>query len=143
MKTWIGIFCCALLLSAAENGSKTEKEVLAAMDAWKQATMKKDRAALEKLLHEDLTYSHSNAHNESKADVIKSVTTGKATVEAIDFSDTTVRVYGNTALVKGKVDIRNNTDGKSTVANLNILHVWLKSSKGWQLVARQATRLAP
>jgi ketosteroid isomerase-like protein len=143
MKTWIGIFCCALFLSAAENGSKTEKEVLAAMDSWKQATMKKDRAALEKLLHEDLTYSHSNGHNESKADVIKSVTTGKATVEAIDFSDTTVRIYGSTALVKGKVDIRNNTDGKSTVANLNILHVWLKGSKGWQLVARQATRLAP
>lgn len=143
MKTWIGIFCCALLLSAAENGSKTEKEVLAAMDSWKQATMKKDRAALEKLLHEDLTYSHSNGHNESKADVIKSVTTGKATVEAIDFSDTTVRIYGSTALVKGKVDIRNNTDGKSTVANLNILHVWLKGPKGWQLVARQATRLTP
>jgi ketosteroid isomerase-like protein len=124
-------------------GSKSEKEVLAAMDAWKQATMKKDRAALDKLLHEDLTYSHSSGHNESKADVIQSVTSGKSAVEAIDFSDTTVRVYGNTALVKGKVDIRNNAGGKSTTANLNILHVWLKGSKGWQLVARQATRLAP
>jgi ketosteroid isomerase-like protein len=103
--------------------------------------MHKDRAALERVLHDDLTYSHSNTNNESKADVIRSVTTGKTTVEAIDFSDTTVRVYGNTALVKGKVVIRNNADGKSTTANLNILHVWVKGPKGWQLVARQATRL--
>src|SRR4051794_20664572 len=108
MKTWITLLCCAGLLCAAEAGPKAEKDVLATLDAWKQATMKKDGAALEKLLHDDLTYSHSNGHNESKADVIKAVTTGKATVEAIDFSDTTVRVYGNTALVKGKVDIRNN-----------------------------------
>ncbi len=141
MKTWTALLCGALFLTAADTGSKAEKEVLAAMDAWKQATIHKDRAALEALLHEDLTYSHSNTKNESKADVIQSVTSGAASVEAIDFADTTVRIYGNTALVKGNVAIRNNAGGKSTTANLNILHVWVKSSKGWQLVARQATRL--
>ena len=141
MKTWIVLLWCALFLSAADTGSKAEKEVLAAMDAWKQATLHKNRAALEALLHEDLTYSHSSAKNESKADVIQSVTKGAASVEAIDFTDTTVRIYGNTALVKGNVTIRNNTGGKTTTANLNILHVWVKGPKGWQLVARQATRL--
>ena len=139
--TWM--LLAAMVLSAAPSDSKGEKEVLAAMDAWKQATMKKDGAALGKLLHPDLTYSHSSGMNETKADVLKSVTAGKSTVEAIDFSDTTVRVYGNTALIKGKVDIRNNNAGKSTTANLNILHVWVKGPQGWQMVARQATRLAP
>jgi len=143
MKKLIWIFLSAAVLSAAVADSKAEKEVLAAMDAWKQATMKKDRAALEKLLHDDLTYSHSSAMNQTKAEVVQSVTTGKATVEAINFSDTTVRVYGKTALVKGKVDITNNTDGKSTTAHLNILHVWIKGPQGWQMVARQATRLTP
>jgi ketosteroid isomerase-like protein len=143
MKKWILILLSAALLPAAPPDSKAEKEVLGAMDAWKQATMKKDGAALDKLLHPDLTYSHSSGHNETKADVLKSVTTGKSTAEAIDFADTTVRVYGNTALVRGKVDIRNSADGKSTTANLNILHVWIKGPQGWQMVARQATRLAP
>jgi ketosteroid isomerase-like protein len=141
MKTWTILLCGAMLLTAADTGSKAEKEVLAAMDAWKQATLHKNRAALETLLHEDLTYSHSSAKNESKAEVIQSVTSGAASVEAIDFTDTTVRIYGNTALVKGNVAIRNNTGGKTTTANLNILHVWVKGPKGWKLVARQATRL--
>lgn len=116
-------------------------DVLAAMDAWKTATMKKDGAALEKLLHPDLTYSHSSGKNETKAEVIQVVTKGKAKVESIKFSDTTVRVYGNSALVRGVVDIVNNTDGKTTPAHLNILHVWVKGASGWQLVGRQATRL--
>ena len=141
MKKWICILLFTGFLSAASTDSKAEKDVLAAMDAWKQATIKKDGAALDKLLHPDLTYSHSSAMTQTKADVIKAVTTGKATVEDITFSDTTVRVYGNTALVKGKVDIVNNTDGKSTPAHLNILHVWIKGPHSWQMVARQATRL--
>jgi ketosteroid isomerase-like protein len=139
MKKWICILLFTTFLSASSTDSKAEKEVLAAMDAWKEATMKKDTAALDKLLHPDLTYSHSSAANQTKAEVIKSVSTGN--VEAITFSDTTVRIYGKTALVKGKVDMVNNTGGKSTPAHLNILHVWVKGPQGWQMVARQATRL--
>ena len=43
-------------------------------------------------MHADLSYTHSSGKNESKADVIKSVTTGPATVEAITFTANTVRV---------------------------------------------------
>ena len=133
----------AVLLCAAGPDSKSEKEVLAAMDAWKQATLKKDGAALDKLLHPDLTYSHSSGHTQTKADVIQSVTNAKATVESIDFSDTTVRVYGKTALVKGVVDLRSNNAGKSATAHMSILHVWVKGPQGWQMVARQSTKLQP
>ncbi|MBI1791297.1 MAG: nuclear transport factor 2 family protein [Acidobacteria bacterium] len=141
MKRWIPILLSVAALAAAD--SKAEKDVLAAMDAWKQATMKKDGAALQKLLHEDLTYSHSSGKTESKADVLHAVTTGTATVEGIDFADTTVRIYGSTALVKGKVTMRSSAAGKSNSTALSILHVLVKGPQGWQLVARQATRLNP
>jgi ketosteroid isomerase-like protein len=143
MIKWFYTLLSVAVLSAAGADSKAEKEVLAAMDAWKQATMKKDRVALEKLLHNDLTYTHSSGMNQTKAEVLESVVNGKATVEAIEFTGNTVRVFGNTALVKGKVDITNNTDGKSTPAHLDILHVWVKGPQGWQMVARQAIRVTP
>ena len=141
MKKWMWLLLSASVLAAAGSESKDQKDVLVAMDAWKHATMKKDGVALAKLFHPDLSYTHSSGKNETKAEAIKSVTTGAATVEAIDFKDTTVRVFGHTALVKGKVDIRNSTDGKATTANLDILHVWIKGSDGWQMVGRQAIRL--
>jgi len=106
MKNLILIFLSAAVLSAAPAGSGTAKqEVLAAMDAYKNAMVQKDGAALNKLLADDLTYVHSTGAFETKADVIKAITTVKTVVEKIEFlPDTTVRIHGNTAYVNGKVD---------------------------------------
>ena len=142
MTKWIVALLSGLTLAAAQPDPNAVKEVLAASDALKQALMKKDAAGLQKLLHEDLTYSHSNARLQNKADVVKA-TTGQTTIEAMDFSEVTVRVYGATALVRANLDIRNSTGGKSTTSHLNVLHVWLKGPGGWQLVARQSTQVSP
>jgi ketosteroid isomerase-like protein len=140
---WIIVFLSGLTLAVAQPApSAAAREVLAASDALKQAMMKKDAGALQKRLHEDLTYSHSSAHLQTKADVVKA-TLGQTTIEAMDFSDATVRVYGTTGLIRANVDMRNSTDGKSTTSHLNILFVWLKGPGGWQLVARQATQVSP
>jgi len=75
----------------------------------------------------------------SKADVIKSVVSGKAAVDKIEFlPDTDVRVHGKTAFVAGKVDLTHPT----SIVHMHVLHVWEKGPQGWQLVARQATKLA-
>jgi hypothetical protein len=104
--------------------------------------MKKDAAGLQKYLHEDLTYSHSSALLQNKADVVKA-TMGATTIEAMDFSGVTVRVYGTTALIRANVDMRNSTGGKSTTSHINVLFVWLKGPGGWQLVGRQASQVSP
>ena len=45
-----------------------EKAVLTALDAWKAAMLAKDKAALEKVFHPDLSYGHSSAMLENKAE---------------------------------------------------------------------------
>ena len=122
-----------------EPDPKTEKEVLAALETYRQAMMKKDAAALTKVLSDELTYTHSSNHHEDKAAVLASLK-NNTVYEAIDFKDPKVRVYGNTAVVKSDVDFRNNAAGVVTVSKLNVLHVFVKGPNGWQLVARQATR---
>jgi ketosteroid isomerase-like protein len=131
------------MLAAAPPDPKAVKDVQAASDALKQAMMKKDAAGLQKYLHDDLTYSHSNGRTQTKAEVIQATTTGNTTIEAMDFTESTVRVYGNTALIKSNLDMRNSSAGKSSTAHINILMVWLKGPGGWQLVGRQATQLSP
>jgi ketosteroid isomerase-like protein len=143
MTKWILFLLSGLSLFAAPPDPQVVKEVMAASDAWKLAMMKKDPAGLQKLLHEDLIYSHSSGMVQTKADVIKATTTGKGVIEAMDFSETTVRVYGNMALIRANLDMRNATDGKATVSHTNCLHVWLKGPTGWQMVSRQATQLSP
>jgi len=140
MIEWIGIAFSGLALAALKSPAGAADELRAAMHDWKEATLGKDGAALDRLLHEDLTYSHSNGRTQSKADVLASVTGGKSSVTAIDFGDLTFRVYQTTALVKGIVDVHSSKGGVASTAHLDILHVWIRNPQGWQMVARQATQ---
>jgi ketosteroid isomerase-like protein len=136
----LSAFAFVLVVQPAFAANPAEKAVLAALDAWKEAMLKKDRGALEKLFHQDLTYAHSSAQVETKAQAIPHIVDGLGW-EAIDFADTTVRLQGNVAIVNGKIDMRQrNKDKPTTVSKLIALTVWVKGPQGWQMIARQAVR---
>ncbi|HEY9247665.1 MAG TPA: nuclear transport factor 2 family protein [Rariglobus sp.] len=139
MTKWIFILASAAVLSAATPDAKTEKEVMAALENYRQGILKRDAALLTKVLSDDLAYSHSSNTHEDKAAVLAALK-GTNVTEAIDFKVMKVLVYGNTATVKGDVDFRNNNNGTVAITKLNVLHVFVKGPQGWQLVARQSTR---
>jgi hypothetical protein len=137
-----GILLSAAALPAASLDPKDEKSVMATLEAMAQATIKKDIATLDKIYHPDLTYSHSSAMLQTKAEVLKAAA-GPGVTESMTFHDTTIRVYGNVALVRGGNELRNGTPAEMHDNHLNILWVLLKGPgpHGWQIVARQTTRL--
>ena len=138
MKT-IALLLLGIALLAAEAAPKEQEEVLAAMDVYKNAMIQRDRHALERVLSDDLAYTHSAGQFQNKSDVIDSIVNKKTTIQKMEFSDTTVRLYGNVALVKGRVDLWHSP---TTIVHMNVLHVWVKRPQGWQMVSRQATRLS-
>lgn len=144
LRVWLG---AALVLAVvgtatAANDPKEEKAVMATLEAMAKATINKDVATLDKIYGEDLTYSHSSALTETKAQVLKNIQ-GPSVAEFMKFSDTTIRIYGDVALAKGVVDFRNGRPGNMTDNHLNILWVLVKRPQGWQIVARQTTRIMP
>jgi ketosteroid isomerase-like protein len=133
-------FMFIAMTQPAFAASSAEKEVLAAVDGLKEAMLKKDRAALDKIFHADLSYGHSSAKVENKAQAIAHMVDGLGW-EAIELADTTVRLQGNVAIVNGKADFHERKkDQPTSVAKLLILTVWVKGPHGWQLIARQAVR---
>lgn len=146
MKTINGWLCASVLLitvhayGAPPADPQAEQEVLAAMQTWRQALMKKDGAALARLYHEDLRYGHSSGLVEDKKTAINHIVTTKADYVAVDLIDTTVTVQGNFALVNGRVNYKQVTDGKANDVKLHALHVWVKTPSGWQMIGRQSTR---
>jgi hypothetical protein len=119
--------------------SAGEKAVLAALETWKKAMLDRDRGALEKIFHPDLSYGHSSAMVETRDQAIPHIV-DSAGWEAIDFADTTVRLQGNVALVNGKTDMHQRGKDKVTISKLTVLTVWVKGKPGWQMIARQAVR---
>ena len=147
MKNWItvvlsGMLCAAVAFPATNNDARAEKAVMATLEAMGQATIKKDIPALDKIYHPDLTYSHSSAQVQTKAEVLKAAA-GAGVTESMTFHDTTIRIYGNVALVRGVNELRNGTQAEMHDNHLNILWVLVKGAgpSGWQIVARQTTRL--
>jgi hypothetical protein len=133
------VFALVLSLRPALAAGPGDKAVLAALDTWKEAMLKKDRAALEKIFHPDLSYAHSSAMVETREQAIPHIV-DSAGWEAIEFADTTVRLQGKVAIVNGKTDMHQRGKDKVTISKLIVLTVWVKGSQGWQMIARQAVR---
>ena len=135
----------AAAISAANNPAD-EKAVIATLEAMAKATIDKDPATLSKIYGEDLTYAHSSALTETKAQVLANIKGERVPGTHMKFSGTTIRIYGDVALAKGVVDFRNGAPGNLVDNNLNILWVLVRRPQGphgWQIVARQTTRIGP
>jgi hypothetical protein len=70
-----------------------------ALDELKKAMVAQDKAKLEVLLAEQLSYSHSDGRVEDKAKVIDGVMTRKATLKSLEWPDLTVQIVANNAIV--------------------------------------------
>jgi len=135
MKTALALF---LTIMPAFAAGGADKEVLAAIDAWKQAALKGDAAALTRLYHDGLAYTHSNGMTQNKAVAIAAETNPTGIYKGVEMRDVEVHVYGDTAIVEYKLDL---THYAGDTAHLHEIMVWLKSPSGWQMLARHATKL--
>ena len=123
------------------QGGKAEQQVLQAEKDRFAAMVKGDRSALEKLLADDLTYTHSTALLETKEQFIKSVTSG--TIDYVSIvpseSDAKVRVNGNTAIVNGVAAVNVIDTGKDRKIRIRYTTVYTNRGGAWLLQAWQST----
>jgi hypothetical protein len=131
-------------VASAQMG-KAEQQVLQAEKDRFAAMVKGDRAALEKLLADDLTYTHSTALFENKEQFIKSVTSGNIDYVSIvpAESDWKVRINGNTAIVNGVAAVNVIDKGNDRKIKLRYTTVHANRGGAWQLQAWQSTVFAP
>ena len=93
------------------------------------------------MLHDHLTYSHSDAHLQTKAQVLDELS-GKHALASVALSAQTVDIVGDAGVVRHVFDgVANLPDGKTAAAHIYVLQVWLRSKGAWQLLARAATPL--
>ncbi|MBI4907807.1 MAG: nuclear transport factor 2 family protein [Acidobacteria bacterium] len=139
MKTFILFVATCFATTMLTAASADEQAVRAAMEKFNEASRKGDGATLEKLIHPDIVYSHSNAKEETKAEAIAALVKSKNNFEFQP--GWTVKVYGNTAILRVKAVAKSMNNGQPTTTPLSMLLVWIKVGNGWQMVGRQTTRL--
>lgn len=128
------------MTSAASEGAG--QAVRAAETARIAALVANDFAALDRILGDDLTYTHSSAQTDTKAQFIDALKAGKTRYVAMDPIDPQVRVYGTTAVMNGRMNVRILTNGQPVpLIPLTFTSVWVQRDGRWQFVAWQSTRV--
>jgi ketosteroid isomerase-like protein len=100
-----------------------------------------DKAALDALVLDELTYGHSNGLIQDKAAFETALLSKSSDFVTIDLTEQTVTVVGNTAWVRHTLTAITNDGGKPGSAHLSVLLVWLKQKGQWRLFARQAVKI--
>jgi hypothetical protein len=119
--------------------ASAEQAVRQAEDRRIKALIDDDFATLEAILADDLTYTHSSALVDTKASYLETLRTGKTKYESFDRTPSTVRLYGETALVTGGATI--GLRGQATKIEVRYTLAYVRQAGQWRMVAWQSTRL--
>src|SRR5260370_35461960 len=79
------------------------------VEALREALLKADKAQLERLSADQLSYGHSDGRVQNKPEFIDGVMTRKATVKSINFPDLKLSVPADTATASAHVESENKT----------------------------------
>ena len=102
------------------------------------AMLAAEKAKLEALVADQLSYGHSSGAVQNKADFVDVIVSKKTVYKSINLTDIKVSVVGNDAIVRHTWDSVSESDGKSTTSHIGVLQVWAKQDGKWKLLARQA-----
>lgn len=120
---------------AAQEINQLESQRITAMVA-------ADTATLNRILADDLTYTHSTGRTESKAQFIASIKSGAIRYQTFNRDDVSVRTYESAAVVTGTAKVKVTSGGQEQAFLIRFVDVYVKRKGSWQMVAWQSTRLA-
>ena len=151
--------CAVLLLSLlvtlpAFAGQHVAVHPRTSIDSADQSTIKEivemERQAKEASLHRDPYFSQRTLAEDyvaitplgqvtTKQDTVSARKSGQLRYEAIDVSDMVVRVYGDTAVVTARADVKGHQLGEDFSGPYRYTRVWVRRTGHWQAVSYQAT----
>jgi len=117
-----------------------EADVLRADDQRFDAMQRGDWTALDAALADDLTYVHSTARLESKAEHIANLRAGKPHYRGIAPRERSARVHGGIGIVNGVSEMHVDNAGKEQRFTVRYLAVYAKIAERWRMIAWQSTR---
>jgi hypothetical protein len=101
-----------------------------------------DLRALDTLLAEELTYTHTTGEVDSKASLLDALRAGRLVYDSISPADVRVRVYGGSAaVVTGTARVQVRANGAVRRLGLRFTEVYVRRAGRWELVVWQSTRL--
>lgn len=138
--------CLALSLfaavPAAQAGEAQDRAQLAAQaQAWDQAIVRKERAAVESNMSADFRQIDGDGDIEHKSGFLDGLLSPKLVIDPYTVEDFEIRLYGDVALLSGRTRMTGRYDGKAFKSHYRYIDVYVRGPQGWKVASVQITRL--
>lgn len=123
--------------------TKAEEELHASLTAYRQALVKKDLAALEKIWTDDYAFIDAHGRVLTKADRLADIRSSATSLDTIRHEEPPqIRVHGDIGILTSTVTITGRYGGKDVSGQFRSTHIWILAGGRWQLLMNQLTAIA-
>ena len=136
-------FVCLLGLARAQTTRDAEGEIRDLEQQRFRAMEHVDVVALNRILSDDLIYTHASGLRQTKAELIGVLGSGDFKYESITTDGIRIRIYDQTAVVTGRATMKIKSGQGEQLFKLCYLDVYVKQDGRWQMVAWQSSRVEP
>ena len=133
---------CLAVASPKKMGGSAQEAIKKVEQERNQAVLRSDTAALDRMTSDDYTLINQQGELRTKAQMLDGFKSGTIKFDSRELSDLNVRVYGNTAVVTGRVTQKATENGKDTSGENRFTRVYVKEKGRWVSVALQITAVA-
>ncbi len=131
-----------LLPQATEGADAAGEDVLRRDEEMAKAVVAGDVAMLADIYAEEYVYVGSDGRQISRAERLAAFRTGALRYLSTNHTGTTVRVYGDTAVVQGRTHSSVVARGRQIKGDFQYVGIWVRRNGRWRIVLTQATRIA-
>ncbi len=153
-KCLVFLLWAAIFLTPAFAAQHVAVHPRSSIETAEQATIREvidmERQAREASLHRDPDFSQRTLAEDyvaitplgqvpTQQDTISARRSGQLRYDSMNVSDMVVRVYGDTAVVTGRMDVKGHQLGEDFSGPYRYTRVWVRKTGHWQAVSYQAT----
>ncbi len=143
------VVCEPMIFAAQQPGAmpkgerhESRREIDQLEEAWRNAVLKADIAALTSLLAEDYMAITPNGTLQTKEQALANMRTGATHIASLEISDRRVRFYGTTALVTSQADVKGINPFGDFSGTYRYTRVYVRNAQGkWKIVSFEANRV--
>ncbi|WP_457442446.1 nuclear transport factor 2 family protein [Roseateles sp. P5_E4] len=136
----MGLMLAAGLAQAAPP-AELVAQLKAQSDAWDQAIVRRDRAAIEANMADDFRQIDGRGNVETKASFVEGLVSPDLVIDPYTVEDFEVRVYGDTALLSGRTRMTGRYQGQAFKSHYRYIDIYVKRGGAWKIVSVQISRI--
>lgn len=127
--------------AASAPGADLPPDLARAVDAYDQATVRNDIAALAELVADDYMLVNSDASVQNKREYLADFNLPGFRIEPYVLEEPVRKVWSDAALTGGRLHLSWTQDGARHSRLLRIAHVWSRRDGRWRIAYTQLTRV--